>query len=230
MARDLLARLDGHDWRVDWYLGLAELLEHDYEQAYAYFDAVRHMLPGELAPMLALAATAELIATQANASKPGRASATQLYAAVWRTDYRMVSAAFGLARQLIEDRRVEEAVQVLDEVPSSSRHYTEARIAAVAALLTATDPSESIFHDAAARVQDLPASDDRTARLRTATQNLALAWLRADNMPRQSDATLFGVPFTEHELRRAARPAGFTQRVRVGLAKLADTLQRSLRS
>ena len=60
--------------------------------AAADFDAVLAMLPGELAPKLAIAATAEL--------RDARDDALRFYETVWRTEHSYYSAAFGLARQL----------------------------------------------------------------------------------------------------------------------------------
>ena len=48
------------DWRLPWYRGQCALLEGALDDAATEFDAVLAMLPGELAPKVALAATAEL--------------------------------------------------------------------------------------------------------------------------------------------------------------------------
>ena len=63
----------------------------EFDKAAADFNAVLAMLPGELAPKLAIAATAEL--------RDARDDAARYYETVWRTDHSKVSAAFGLARQ-----------------------------------------------------------------------------------------------------------------------------------
>ncbi|WP_420094817.1 tetratricopeptide repeat protein [Nocardia asteroides] len=60
-ARELLAHLDGEDdWRIPWFHGVAQLLDAEHTAAYRDFDRVLGLLPGEIAPKLALAATAEL--------------------------------------------------------------------------------------------------------------------------------------------------------------------------
>ena len=62
-ARKRLAELESaipQDWRLKWYAGQCALLDDDFDTATAYFDDVLTMLPGELDPKLALAATAEL--------------------------------------------------------------------------------------------------------------------------------------------------------------------------
>ncbi|GAB2701510.1 serine/threonine-protein kinase [Nocardia thraciensis] len=211
-ARDVLNRIEDDDWRVDWYLGLAGLLELDYQRAFDRFDAVLQALPGEVAPKLALAATAELVLQHWDSPDPGqwRRYAEKFYATVWRTDRGVVSAAFGLARQLSAAGRVVEAVRALDEVPAASRHYGEARMTAVLMLLTAAPVAkleESALHIAAARVQALPSSEHRGIQMRLLVLGSALAWLRAGNAPKLPDATLFGEPFTERELRQGTETA-----------------------
>ncbi|MEV0356505.1 tetratricopeptide repeat protein [Nocardia sp. NPDC050697] len=65
-AREVLARLgDEDDWRIPWFHGVAQLLDREHHAAYRDFDRVLDLLPGEIAPKLALAATAELLARDA---------------------------------------------------------------------------------------------------------------------------------------------------------------------
>lgn len=197
------------DWRIDWYSGLAALWRRDYESAYSAFDAVLWALPGEIAPKLALAGTAELVLRQWDTAEPEiwRGYAERFYATVWRTDRSVVSAAFGLSRQLAAAGRVDEAVGALDEVPSTSRYFTTARMTAILLLLTSAPVaglSEATLRDAAARTEALPAEERRTIQLRVMVLGSALAWLRADNTPRNPDAGLFGGGFTERDLRDGA--------------------------
>ncbi|UGT40823.1 serine/threonine-protein kinase PknG [Nocardia yamanashiensis] len=212
-ARMLLRRLDDRpeppavDWRIDWYLGMSELLEQDYERAFSRFDAVLEALPGEIAPKLALAATAELILQHWDSEDPEqwRCYAEKYYDTVWRTDRGVVSAAFGLARQLAAAGRTEDAVHALDEVPPASRHYAEARMTAVLMLLASApvhELAESTLHVAAARVQALPPGESRAAQLRVLVLGTALGWLQAGNTPKSADTKLFGGPFTERVLRQ----------------------------
>ncbi|WP_330185626.1 serine/threonine-protein kinase PknG [Nocardia sp. NBC_01503] len=212
-ARMLLRRLTGtdeppsEDWRADWYLGMAELLEQDYERAFARFDAVLEAIPGEIAPKLALAATAELILQHWDSPEPEewRAYAEKYYATVWRTDRGVVSAAFGLARQLAAAGRTADAVHALDEVPPASRHYSEARMTAVLILLTSAPVEaleEATLYLAAVRVQALPPGESRTAQLRILVLGTALGWLQAGHTPKSVAAELFGAQFNERELRR----------------------------
>lgn len=202
----LLSRLPHYDWRVDWFTGLAELREQNYERAYDAFDAVLQVLPGEIAPKLALAATAELVLQHWDSEdrEQWRSYAEKFYATVWRTDRAVVSAAFGLARQLSADGRVSDAVAALDEVPPTSRHFTTARMTAVLLLLTAApvaELDEATLHLAAARVQTLPPGEHRVLQMRVLVLGAALAWLQSGHQPKRPNATLFGAPFTERDLR-----------------------------
>ncbi|MFQ6393567.1 serine/threonine-protein kinase PknG [Nocardia sp. KC 131] len=195
-----------HDWRIDWFIGQAELLELDYEKAFASFDAVLQVLPGEIAPKLALAATAELILQQWDSDDPEqwRDYTEKFYATVWRTDRSVVSAAFGLARQLAAAGRFADAVHALDEVPAASRHYTTARMTAVLLLLTAApvgELEEATLHIAASRVLAIQKGESRALQMRVLVHGAALAWLQAGNTPKRPDATLFGAPFTDRDLR-----------------------------
>lgn len=203
----LLDRVQGEsDWRADWFTGQAHLLELDYEAAFASFEAVLRVLPGEIAPKLALAATAELILQHWDSDAPEqwRSFAERYYDTVWRTDRAVVSAAFGLARQLAVAGRVGEAVHALDDVPAASRHFTTAQTTAVLLLLTSApvaDLDEQVLRLAASRAQSIPPGEHRSTLMRTLVQGTALAWLQAGNTPKRKDAKLFGRPFDERDLR-----------------------------
>ncbi|MEU0673844.1 tetratricopeptide repeat protein [Streptomyces sp. NPDC006172] len=120
-------RSGAHDWRVHWHQGLTRLTEGDVKGAKREFEAVYAALPGESAPKLALGYCAEHMLAEEN-------EAESYYEAVWRRDRTQGSAAFGLARlHLRRDDRAR-AVAVLDEVPTTSRHYDTARIAAIRVL------------------------------------------------------------------------------------------------
>ncbi|MFC6013477.1 serine/threonine-protein kinase [Nocardia lasii] len=194
------------DWRTDWFAGQAYLLELDYEAAFASFEQVLRVLPGEIAPKIALAATAELILQHWDSDDPEqwRSFAERYYDTVWRTDRAVVSAAFGLARQLTVAGRVGEAVHALDDVPAASRHFTTAQTTAILLLLTSSpvaELDEQILRLAASRAQAVAVGEQRAVLMRTLVRGTALAWLQAGNSPKRKDAKLFGQPFTERALR-----------------------------
>jgi serine/threonine-protein kinase PknG len=57
---DFTARF-GESWRTHWYSGFAALLRGEFAEAFGQFELVLDALPGEAAPKVALAATAELV-------------------------------------------------------------------------------------------------------------------------------------------------------------------------
>src|SRR5262249_27224007 len=89
----------------------------------------------------------------------GRTSrAMRFYEAVWARGFAHTAAAFGLARCHLAGDDRDAAVHVLDDVPSTSRHYDAARIAAVrirAGTLDGRPPSVADLRDADRRLPEL---------------------------------------------------------------------------
>jgi serine/threonine-protein kinase PknG len=194
------------DWRPTWYSGIATLLDGGYQTAHRHFDAVHTMVPGEIAPQLALAATAELVVQEADRRADPllwRQIAAGYYGTVWGTDRGAVSAAFGLARQLTAAGDPLGAVTALDEVPATSRHFNVARMTGCLLLITrpGADLTESDLHEAASRVAALPPDEGRALQMRTLLLGAALEWMRRGNAPTAGTAIL-GQPFTETYLRQ----------------------------
>ncbi|MFI6868952.1 tetratricopeptide repeat protein [Nocardia sp. NPDC050406] len=187
-AADALRRLDQlapdapDDWRLPWYRGQALLLKREYASATAEFDKVYSELPGEAAPKLALAATAELAATDGDHTKAERHRAARYYTMVWRTDRTFTSAAFALARLSRTDGSRADAIAVLDQVDPASAVFTDAQIAAVRILLDVPRPgelTESLLREAGARVDRLRLdSKSRKAEIRSTVLEAAHTWLR----------------------------------------------------
>ncbi|MFD7459208.1 MULTISPECIES: serine/threonine-protein kinase [unclassified Streptomyces] len=151
-----------YDWRIFWHRGLVHLTCGRVEAAEGEFMAAYAALPGEAAPKLALGYCSEYLAEalrnaaaeeitvpragaglarirraeeqQVRRAEARERQAEEYYEAVRRRDRTQGSAAFGLARIRLRrgDRR--RAVAVLDEVPTTSRHYDAARVAAVRVL------------------------------------------------------------------------------------------------
>jgi serine/threonine-protein kinase PknG len=224
---DDLAERVGWQWRLVWYRGVSELLTGDYDSAREHFTQILDMFPGELAPKMALAATAELAGTT-----DGRT----FYQSVWRTDNGVISAAFGLARSLSAEGDRGGAVRTLDQVPAASRHFTTARLTSAVTLLSGRSSSaitEEQIRDAARRVEALPATEPRVLQIRALVLGAAMDWL-ADNRDRIKASTnhILGFPFTEHglrlgveaSLRDLARVAP-TQRHRYTLVDMANKVR-----
>jgi serine/threonine-protein kinase PknG len=111
---------DPWEWRAVWVSGLSALDSGDFAAAQSAFNAVYGQVPGELAPKLALAMACE---------QGGETEiAEELYRTCASTDANYVAAAaFGMARIRAARDDVAGAIAALDLVPSTSRHYTEAR-------------------------------------------------------------------------------------------------------
>ena len=220
---DELAERVGWRWRLVWFRAVSELLTADYDSATKHFTEVLDTLPGELAPKMALAATAELA---------GTADERKFYNTVWSTDRGVISAGFGLARALSAAGERDAAVRTLDEVPATSRHFTTARLTSAVTLLSGRSSSEITeqhIRNAARRVEALPDTEPRVLQIRALVLGTAMDWL-ADNTA--STNHILGFPFTEHglqlgvesSLRNLARVAP-TQAHRYALVDLANSVR-----
>jgi serine/threonine-protein kinase PknG len=190
-----LSKIIPGDWRLTWYDAQCALLEGEFDRAATAFDAVLAALPGELAPKLALAATAELRGVPAEAMR--------YYQTVWQTDHSYVSAAFGLARQRARAGDVGAAIRALDEVAPASASFTTAAATAIEILLNGADPravNEQTLVDAGNRAASLNMeSTAKRASMRLQVLGTALDWMRAGNAPRTP--RLLGQDFHESGLR-----------------------------
>jgi serine/threonine-protein kinase PknG len=191
---DLEAVIPG-DWRLAWYSGQCALLEDEFDKAAVDFDTVLATLPGELAPKLAIAATAEL--------REMRQEAARYYETVWRTDRSYVSAVFGLSRQRMRVADRAGAVRALDQVPSESAHFTTAGATAIENLLDGQTPEsldEQTLLDTGRRATALTVeSTAKRAMIRLSVLGAALGWLRAGNQ--NSAQRLLGAAFDEDDIR-----------------------------
>ena len=197
-ARKRLAELDSvisGDWRLRWYSGECALLEDKFDKAADDFEAVLAALPGELAPKMAIAATAEL--------RGARDVAARYYETVWRTDHSYVSAAFGLARQRVHAGDRAGAVTALDEVPTDSAHFTPAAATAIEILLEGRTPEnldEQTLLDAGNRAAALNLeSATKRAAIRLRVLGAALDWLREGH--KTTAVRLLGAAFDEPSIR-----------------------------
>jgi serine/threonine-protein kinase PknG len=220
---DDLAERVGWRWRLIWYRAVAELLTGDYDSAIKHFTEVLDTFPGEVAPKMALAATAELA---------GNADEHKFYRAVWGTDDGVISAAFGLARSLSAGGTRAAAVRTLDEVPATSRHFTTARLTSAVTLMSGRSTgeiTEEQIRDAARRVEALPPTEPRVLQIRALVLGGAMDWLK-DN--EASTNHILGFPFTMHGLRlgveaalRSLARVAPTQRHRYTLVDMANKVR-----
>ncbi|OBB58679.1 serine/threonine protein kinase [Mycobacterium sp. 852013-51886_SCH5428379] len=223
---DLAARV-GWRWRLVWFRAAAELLAGDLDAATKHFTEVLDTLPGESAPKVALAATAELTGADIEDTQ-----ARNFYQSVWSTDRGVISAGFGMARAQSAEGDRDGAVRTLDQVPATSRHFTTARLTSAVTLLSGRSSSEITeqqIRDAARRVEALPDSEPRVLQIRALVLGTAMDWL-ADNDA--STNHILGFPFTEHGLRlgveaslRALARVAPTQAHRYALVDLANSVR-----
>ncbi|RFU39188.1 serine/threonine protein kinase, partial [Actinomadura logoneensis] len=198
------------DWRADWYRAVRDLAGGRPGMAAAMFDDLYDLMPGELAPKLALAFCAEL--------QGDTATAAAHYETVWRTDPTYVSAAFGLARTrlAVGDRRGAQAV--LDSVPRVSSYYVSAQLAVVATTVRGSAPGEldpPTLVATGRRLTGLNLDTERRDRFTAEVLEAALAWLRHGGDPGGATQVL-GTALDEHDLRLKL------ESVYRHLAKLAD--------
>lgn len=192
-ARQVLAGLPPGDWRADWCHAMAALSAGEAAEARAGFDALYSLLPGELAPKLALAFCCELLGDLP--------AAQRYYEAVWRTGRSHVSAAFGLSRVRLAAGDRPGAVGALDSVPPVSSQRQAAGMSAIRALVLGRSPAnlaEDDLLDAGRRLDRLRLDAERHGTLAADILDAALGWVLAGH---SSTAVLLGHPLTERGLR-----------------------------
>ncbi|CAM5349068.1 Serine/threonine-protein kinase PknG OS=Tsukamurella paurometabola (strain ATCC 8368 / DSM /CCUG 35730 / CIP 100753 / JCM 10117 / KCTC 9821 / NBRC 16120/ NCIMB 702349 / NCTC 13040) OX=521096 GN=Tpau_3755 PE=4 SV=1 [Tsukamurella paurometabola] len=210
---DSLAAREPHRWQVTWYRAETALMQGDYATAYDHFEAVTDQAPGEAAPKLAAAVAAEFCFLSGESDPDGwRDRARERYESVWRTDRGIISAAFGAARMRRAASDIVGTVEILDQVPSTSRHYHNALCSSVVALVHGRDlaqVTEAQLHEAARRVRTLPKSEWRRLQLRALVLGVALGWVQHRNQHGRLDgtATLLDHALTERGLRKATEKA-----------------------
>ncbi|MGV9411206.1 tetratricopeptide repeat protein [Nocardia sp. NPDC003693] len=193
------------DWRIEWYLGIAALLDSSFADAHARFGTVLSMLPGEAAPLLALAATLEIRLRDTHDIEYGQTwqrLSAECYRAVWQVNHGVVSAAVGLARRHVAAGEPLAAVAVLEQVPAASRHFPVTRLTG-SLLLVSRPVIEISGTDLATAAAWLAAAEHepRAFQLRVVVVGAALECLRTGAHPEQPDARLLGFPVTEEGLR-----------------------------
>jgi serine/threonine-protein kinase PknG len=184
------------DWRVDWYRAVAALAAGRHGVAGRMFDNLYTRMPGEAAPRLALAFCCE--------EAGDFPAAARQYESVWRTDHGYLSAAFGLARVRLAMGDRDGAVRALDEVPSLSRHYGAAQLAAMAAGLRgrpSSDLSREALLAAARRLGHARIDGVLRRRLEAEVLEGGLAWIHT-GQAEYPGTDLIGTKLTRRSLRR----------------------------
>ncbi|MDT7578930.1 MAG: serine/threonine-protein kinase PknG, partial [Pseudonocardiales bacterium] len=198
------------DWRVDWVRATAALAAGELETARSGFDALYSTFPGELAPKLALAATAECADRDDVAER--------YYAQVATVDPSWADAAFGLARTRLRAGSRAAAVAALHAVPTTSSGYLSAQLAAVEATLSGRESGrvdEDELRAAAERMERLTLDPVTRLRMRVAVLDAAVEQISgppsatgaspggASPSGARAGAVVLGCPWQERPLRLA---------------------------
>jgi serine/threonine-protein kinase PknG len=228
-ARGLLAEIEQADpweWRSIWYRGVAELAVADATAARRSFAAVYAVVPGEMAPKLALGLACETGGDDGQAAR--------WYEIVSRTDPSTTSASFGLARcrMALGDR--DGAIDAYERVPESSSGYTDAQTAKLRCLNTANGNGPPTLDDLLAAGSILERlSIDATQRDRLTADLLesALQLTLDGGAPSGGGAKLVGHRLVERELRlgleRSYRALARHAGSRAELIRLVDQANRA---
>jgi serine/threonine-protein kinase PknG len=188
-----------HDWRIDWYRGLIELAGGRSRVAHVAFDSVYDELPGEIAPKLALAVSAEGVGDYFGAAR--------FYELVWRTDHSYVSAAFGLARVYLAQGAKAGAIEVLESVSPSSTHHVAAQVAAIkikTRMSGAKDTapvSDRDLVEAGNRLERLTLDAERRTRLSAEVLEACHEWVRVSKASPQPGMKVLGCDLSDREVR-----------------------------
>jgi serine/threonine-protein kinase PknG len=185
---------DPWEWRVAWYRSLIALDENEPDRARANLETILDVVPGELAPQLALGLACE--------AANDHAAAVCWYDVVSRTDPSYTSACFGLARCRIELGNRMGAIEAYERVSRTSHAYVDAQVEKVRALV---DPDACTTDDVVAAgtvVEHLPLERERAARLTVAVFEAALGLVRPDDLaPGVDGQTVLGCRLTDREVR-----------------------------
>jgi serine/threonine-protein kinase PknG len=204
------------EWRGVWIHGLSMLSNGRYADAVKAFNSVYGQLPGELAPKLALARACEL------AAEPEMAE--RMYRTCARTDAAYTAPAqFGRARLAATAGQRADALAALEQIPTTSSAYREARRKRAQLLASTPDPQHVLedLDEAVTELQRAALSPIEAAELRTQIFQSALTFVGASG-PRPG-VRVHGVEATEVQLRGELERA---YRVR---ARLTDDVEERIR-
>ena len=192
---------DPWDWRLLWYRGRSLMAQGKFKEAQAAFDQVYFDLPGELAPKLALALSAEQAKNYPLAIK--------MYDLVSRTDPSYVSAAFGLARCLSARGDRKEAVAALERVPQSSSLFTRSRVEVARTLVNRdrSAPGAQELRAASVAIEALTLDGVERHRLTQQVLETALHLVTTKAIPPTSTIAILGQPLEEPKIRKGLEKA-----------------------
>ncbi len=192
-----LEALDPWDWRPTWQRGVFYLRQGTGELAASSFNRVWTELPGEMAPQLAVAMSAEV------AGDYNRAA--QVYTRVMTTDSTFVSAAFGLARCRAKLNQPADAVAALNSVPTTSAAHYDAQVAAARALISggsAATPSLGDLSQASAVIERLQLDAAERAELSADVYQQVLEGIESGQIQPDANKGVLGSKLTLREIKK----------------------------
>lgn len=191
-----LAAVDPWDWRIRWIEGIKATIENRPDLAAEHFSDVWTQVPGEIAPKLAVALTAEMAGEYERAA--------HLYQSISATDPTYVTAAFGLARCRAARKDRNGAVAAYQSVPASSAGYFDARIAAARAYVNPIDgaaPNKSDIVSAVRVIEDVQLDTIERAEISVQILEQALDGINEGSIPPDELTQVFGEPLTARGVR-----------------------------
>jgi serine/threonine-protein kinase PknG len=192
---------DPSDWRGWWWSAVLHLAMERPPAALVGFERVLAEFPGELAPLLGFAVSAEMIGDNARAA--------WAYGLVSLTDPGSNAAHFGLARvrRLLGDRHG--AADALARVPSTSTASTDARLLAAEVLSEPLNSAAPTLADLSAASRALEGVDTDPARLTASRRQVLGAALGALQAGAPPDPAVYvaGASFSEPGVRSALEEA-----------------------
>src|SRR4051794_11089934 len=199
---DEIASDDAWEWRAAWLRGTAELARDRPQRAAPLFHEVYCLVPGELAPKLALAVALELAGDHAGA-RPW-------YEVVSRTDSNYTTAAFGLARCCLAAGDRDGALAAYARVEESSSTYTEARLATIRCLTAANGAARDVVDDlvaADAILRDISVAPGQRALLTAQLLAAALECLNEHEDAANPDVLVAGCALSDRDVRSGLESA-----------------------
>src|SRR5205807_354452 len=184
-----------------WYRGLSLLAQGRPDDAGRAFDLVYSELPGELAPRLALALSAEMAGHLDLAARH--------YYLVASADPGFVTASFGLARVCLAQGDVAGAVEAYRRVPPTSSLHTQAQLALSRALIRGGRPVPTADDLALASsvIERLSLPAEQRAGLTVELLEAALALIAAGGGAQTGEVQLLNRPLREIPVRLALEQA-----------------------
>ena len=194
---DTIAAEDEFDWRVSWYRGKSFLAAGDAKSAKNEFDKVYFMMPGEVAPKLAIGFAAE--------QSKDIPLATAFYERVAKTDPNNTTAVFGLARCLEEKQDFAGAATALEMVPPNHSLYPQSRVALANVLMhDGTAMNDTQLDKAAQTIESISTEGGILHQLGAKLLSSAVWMLSHGKINANASRTLLGNPVEEYNLRTGA--------------------------